>query len=369
MKSRLLPWVACTLVALLVIASRGGCELDASATKLKSTQPKVLLIWSKGATESGSTLALSRVDIRELAGRSFIVGKIIHAIEASELLGRVAWIPTDEVLRMVEFPTEQEAIDFFKGGKDSAKKDAKAEPAKSSRQPKINWRTDYNAALHEAAERKLPLLIYFRGPARALSEKLEREMFASDLLARLLKEKFVLLKVDEEEEKKLFERMAIESPTVLVADSQKKILRSLQGFRGSKQLYSELEATLKGLKESTRFNELKESKLSPAAAADLVWEKLGLRLRPVEAEVVSRVNEQLHGGLEVTAVDPRGAAASAGIQRGDILVGLHQWEVLTLDNVAYIAGHADLSSFAPLSYYVVRNGKVRRGSFHAAELK
>src|SRR5262249_29437011 len=62
------------------------------------------------------------------------------------------------------------------------------------------------------------------------------------------------------------------------------------------------------------------------SASDLVWRKLGLRLQPVNAEQVARTNQQLHGGLVVTEVRAEGAAGKAGIQRGDILVGLHQWE-------------------------------------------
>jgi serine protease Do len=97
------------------------------------------------------------------------------------------------------------------------------------------------------------------------------------------------------------------------------------------------------------------------ASLDLVWRKLGVRLAPVDAELVSRVNPQLHGGLEVLAVDSEGVAAKAGIRRGDILVGLHQWETLTVDNVAFVLTHPDLASFNPLSFYLVRSGQVRRG--------
>jgi serine protease Do len=81
----------------------------------------------------------------------------------------------------------------------------------------------------------------------------------------------------------------------------------------------------------------------------------------VDGELVSRVNRQLHGGLEVTAVDTDSAAARAGIRRGDILVGLHQWETLTLDNVVYVLSHPDLATFNPLSFHIVRGGQIRRG--------
>jgi serine protease Do len=101
--------------------------------------------------------------------------------------------------------------------------------------------------------------------------------------------------------------------------------------------------------------------------AELVWRKLGLRLNPVNAELVSRTNQQLHGGLAVSEVNPDSAASKAGIQRGDILVGLHQWETLTLDNVAFVLTHPDLASFNPLRFYIVRSGQVHRGWLQQVE--
>ena len=50
------------------------------------------------------------------------------------------------------------------------------------------------------------------------------------------------------------------------------------------------------------------------------------------------------------------------IQRGDILIGLHQWETLTLDNVMYVLNHPEASTFTPLQFFVIRGGQVRRGS-------
>jgi len=81
----------------------------------------------------------------------------------------------------------------------------------------------------------------------------------------------------------------------------------------------------------------------------------------MSGEVVARVNHQLHGGLEIVELNPNGVAGKAGIKKGDILVGLHQWETLTLDNVIYVLTNPDLASFLPLSFYIVRDGQVRRG--------
>lgn len=95
---------------------------------------------------------------------------------------------------------------------------------------------------------------------------------------------------------------------------------------------------------------------------DVVWHKLGMRLAPIPADSVHRVNGQLQGGMSIVEVSAEGPAGRAGIQRGDILIGLHQWETLTLDNVLYVLNHPDANSFAPLKFFVIRGGQVRRGS-------
>ena len=97
------------------------------------------------------------------------------------------------------------------------------------------------------------------------------------------------------------------------------------------------------------------------SAGDLAWRKLGVRLQTVNAELVSRTNQQLHGGLAVVELRSDGAAAKAGIQKGDILVGLHQWEMLNMENVSFVLTHPDLASFSPLRFYIIRSGQVHRG--------
>ena len=96
-------------------------------------------------------------------------------------------------------------------------------------------------------------------------------------------------------------------------------------------------------------------------SAELIWHKLGLRLQPVPAETVTRASSLLHGGLLVSEVRPDSAAARGGIQRGDILVGLHDWEMLTVDNVQFVLNHHDLASFNPLRFFIIRAGQLNKG--------
>ncbi|HEX4591639.1 MAG TPA: trypsin-like peptidase domain-containing protein, partial [Gemmataceae bacterium] len=98
-----------------------------------------------------------------------------------------------------------------------------------------------------------------------------------------------------------------------------------------------------------------------APAPDLIWRKLGVKLQPASLDQVTRANSALHGGLLVTEVFADGVAGRAGFQRGDILIGLHQWETLSADNVTYVLNHPELATFSPVRFFIIRNGQVRRG--------
>lgn len=103
------------------------------------------------------------------------------------------------------------------------------------------------------------------------------------------------------------------------------------------------------------------AKAPPAAPVDTVWKRLGVKVAPVAADAVAKANPQLRGGLQVTDVAAGSVAATAGIQKGDILVGLHLWETLNLDNITFVLNHKDLNTFLPLKYFVARDGKLKDG--------
>ena len=57
------------------------------------------------------------------------------------------------------------------------------------------------------------------------------------------------------------------------------------------------------------------------------------------------MNKDLRGGLAITDVNPDSPAARAGFQRGDVLIGLHQWETISSDNVTFVLNHPDIGVF------------------------
>jgi serine protease Do len=105
----------------------------------------------------------------------------------------------------------------------------------------------------------------------------------------------------------------------------------------------------------------RDRQVPPASTSDIVWQKLGVQLVPVNGDAVTAVNNQLRGGLEIANINANGVAAKAGLRKGDILVGLHTWETINLENVSYVVNHADLATFNPIPFFIIRGGQIRQG--------
>jgi serine protease Do len=92
------------------------------------------------------------------------------------------------------------------------------------------------------------------------------------------------------------------------------------------------------------------------------WEVLGLELRPLApAEFKQKYQTRYRGGLAVLDVRPNSPAAEQGIRPGDVLVGMHIWETLSLDNVAYILKRPDFSTINPLKFFILRGSETLYG--------
>lgn len=98
------------------------------------------------------------------------------------------------------------------------------------------------------------------------------------------------------------------------------------------------------------------------ASIDPLWKELGLRLATTDNESITRLYAHLHGGMLVNEVQSQGPAAKAGIQPGDILVGLQNWETCSFDNVNYVLNHENYATFKPLQFHIIRKGQLHRGN-------
>jgi serine protease Do len=108
--------------------------------------------------------------------------------------------------------------------------------------------------------------------------------------------------------------------------------------------------------------ELASRKSAPASTmSDATWDVLGLRLSPVPNSTFQRYRTRYRGGLAVQDVRPGSPADRYGISAGDVLVGMHIWETVSSENVAYILNRNDLAKYEPLKFYVLRGGRTLVG--------
>ncbi|HEY1786269.1 MAG TPA: trypsin-like peptidase domain-containing protein [Pirellulales bacterium] len=97
-----------------------------------------------------------------------------------------------------------------------------------------------------------------------------------------------------------------------------------------------------------------------------IWDLLGLKLEEVPAKQLRQSQTQYRGGMLVVAVRPDSPAARQGIRRGDVLVGLHIWETISLENVAYVLNRPDFEDLEPMKFFILRNNESKFGHLNVS---
>jgi serine protease Do len=78
------------------------------------------------------------------------------------------------------------------------------------------------------------------------------------------------------------------------------------------------------------------------------------------------LSTRYRGGLTVLEVRQGSPAAQQGIRRGDILVGMHIWETISLENIAYILERDDLTKLDSVVFYIIRGTDTLYGHMRIA---
>ena len=107
----------------------------------------------------------------------------------------------------------------------------------------------------------------------------------------------------------------------------------------------------------------------PAADDDQAWSVLGLRLSAIAAADFKQYQSRYRGGLMVNEIRPGSPAARQGLRHGDVLVGMHIWETVSIDNVNYILNRPDFADLDPVKFYILRGSETLYGHFSVAQTK
>lgn len=133
----------------------------------------------------------------------------------------------------------------------------------------------------------------------------------------------------------------------------------------------ELRVGLRRDRKKVNVNLVLASARKKAPADSPTWELLGMELEKIRVEEFRRkYKTRYRGGLAVVSVRPDSPAAAQGIHAGDVLVGMHVWETVSLENVTYILEkRPDVTSRGPVKFYILRGSNTLYGFFSLASKK
>ena len=104
-------------------------------------------------------------------------------------------------------------------------------------------------------------------------------------------------------------------------------------------------------------------------SASVVWRRIGLKLDEANvatSEVRKVSSAQLKGGMRVLDVAKSSSAESAGVKSGDVFVGVHDRETITIDQVAMMLRQPSAVADGRVKFWIVREGKLHYGHMDVA---
>jgi serine protease Do len=129
----------------------------------------------------------------------------------------------------------------------------------------------------------------------------------------------------------------------------------------------EIELIRDSLPQTAKLAVTQLSRTTPKSTlTDRTWNTLGLKLAVMDVDDFKALNTRYRGGLTVLEVRPGSPAHQQGIRRGDILVGMHIWETISLENMAYILERDDLSKLDSIVFYIIRGSDTLYGHMRLA---
>ena len=108
---------------------------------------------------------------------------------------------------------------------------------------------------------------------------------------------------------------------------------------------------------------------SPALSdQNLVWKALGLKLAPVDRNLMRQLSVGFEHGLRVVQVRKNSPAFVGNISVGDVLVAMDGWKTESVDNVAYVLNQEHVKQRKPFEYYIFRGKQSLYGKMRSEKI-
>ena len=98
-----------------------------------------------------------------------------------------------------------------------------------------------------------------------------------------------------------------------------------------------------------------DAKLTEATALDAAWDRLGCKL-DLAGGTARAKGSSFEGGFRIADVRPGGPAAVAGLDRGDVVVGLHGYSTTKTADIAFILNELGARHAEPVKVDILRDG-------------
>lgn len=93
-----------------------------------------------------------------------------------------------------------------------------------------------------------------------------------------------------------------------------------------------------------------------------IWDELGVRVSSLPESQTVTQGTIYESGLRVTTVRSGGPAAKGGIQPGDVIVGLHRWATVSVENIEYVLDQKDNLTDSQLKFFILRGRQPLHGN-------
>lgn len=113
-----------------------------------------------------------------------------------------------------------------------------------------------------------------------------------------------------------------------------------------------------------------DSRTNPVAQR--IWTSFGIQGEPVAESTMQDLNRRMEtaygAGLKITSVRPGSQADRQGMQSGDVLLGIRNWQTSSLNDLDYILRSDEFRTGAQSQFFIIRSNKTMIGYLQVAQV-